>query len=110
MQRRRVKTTGKRPAAWRNRKVICPRQPSNTVEQNTHILPVLHQTLCALYHHLRNPLMVVGQLIKGRVNHLDIRSLNRLLDVGNLLGTFINQQDNHMHIRHIFQDRLRHFL
>ena len=60
---------------------------------------MLYQSFGTLYYHLRYSLMMLRKLIKGRVDNFHIFTLNCLLDIGNLFRTFIDQQDDHMHIR-----------
>ena len=110
MQRRRIQTTGQRSSAGRNCQVVRPRQSCDTVDKNGHILFMLYQTFCPLDHHLRYPLMVFRQLIKGRIDHFHILSANSFLDIRHFFWPFIDQQNDQMHLRIIAQNRLRRFL
>ena len=71
---------------------------------------MLHETLCPLDYHLGNSLMALWKLIEGGIQNFYIIAGYRLLNVRNLLGTFIDQQDDDMHIRMIDGYCLGHLL
>ena len=54
--------------------------------------------------------MVLGKLIEGGIDHFHIVSVDCFLNIGNFLGTLIDQQDQHMHLGITVQNRLCHFL
>ena len=109
MQRGRIKTAGQSTPAGRNYQVIGSCQTGNAVQKNHHILSVLHQTLRPLNHHFRYTLVMIRKLVKSRINHFHIMPFNGLLNIGNLLGTFVNQENNQMHLRIISLNGSCHF-
>ena len=67
---------------------------------------MLYQTAGTFHNHLRYPLMAFWQFIEGRIDDFYLISHNRFLNIRNLLRTFIDQQDDQMHIRMIGGNRL----
>jgi len=110
MKSRRIKTTGEGTSTRRNDEVVGARKTGDAVEKDNDISAMLDETLRSLDHHLRHTLMALRKLIKRRINDLDLRSHNGLLNVRHLLRTLIDQQNDHMHIRMIRRDCLSHLL
>ena len=54
--------------------------------------------------------MMLGKFIESRVNDFYIISVDCFLNIGNFLGTLIDQQDQHMHLGITAQNRFSHFL
>ena len=54
--------------------------------------------------------MMLRKLIKSGIDHFHIISVDRFLNIGNFLGTLIDQQDQHMHLGIAAQNRFSHFL
>ena len=73
----------------RGDRVIGPRQPGDTVEQNDHVPLVLDQSPRFLDHHLRHLHVTSRRLVEGRTDHL---ALDRTQHIGNFLGALIDQQ------------------
>ena len=60
---------------------------------------MFHQALCTLDSHLRHPLMMIRQFVKGGINNLYIVSADCFLDIRHLFRALINKQYQHMHMR-----------
>ena len=98
MEGGRVKASGKSAAAGRNSQVVCPCKTGNAVQQYGYIFLLLHETFRTLNDHLRNTFMMLRKFIKGGVDHFHIFSPNRFFDVCNLFRTFVDQEDQKLHI------------
>ena len=106
----RIQTTGKRSSAWGYTEIVCPGKSRNGVKENRNILLMLYKTACTLNDHLWNSSVMLRKFVKGRMNNLDIVALDFFLDVGYFLRTLIDQKNDKMHIRAVFEDRFGHIL
>ena len=95
----RIQTTGQSTSTGGNHQVIRSGQTGDTVKQDHDILFMFDKALCALDHHLGYSLMMLGKFIESRVNDFYIISVDRFPNIGNFLRSFIDQQDQHMHLR-----------
>ena len=59
-----IHTTGKHFTARRHDGVVSPRQSSDAVQQNDHVLLVLEQTFGLLDHHFRYLDVALGRLVE----------------------------------------------
>ncbi len=84
-----IHTAGQDLAAGRHDRVVGPGQPGDAVQEDDHILPVLHQPFRLLDHHLGNLDMARGRFVKGGRDDL---ALHAPLHVRHFFGTFINQK------------------
>ena len=71
---------------------------------------MFNQTLCALDHHLRHPLMVVRQLVKSGVDHFHIVPADGFLHIRYFLRALVNEQNQHVHVRIGAQNGFCHLL
>ena len=110
MESRRVQTAGKSSSAGRHHQIIRSGQTGDAVQQDHHLLLMLHQTLGTLDHHLRNPLVMLRQFVEGGIDHFHIGSADGFLDVRHFLRALVNQKYQHMHVRIGAQDGLCHLL
>ena len=58
---------------------------------------MLHESLRTLDYHFGYTLVMLGCFIECGINHFHVRSLNGFLNIGNFLGTLIDQKNDHMH-------------
>ncbi len=77
------------------------------VEQNDHVLAVLHQPLGLLDDHVGDLYVPICGLIERRADHF---GLHVLLHVGDLFGSLIDEQHDQRHLRVILQHRVGDFL
>ena len=76
--------------------IVCARQTGNGVEQDHHIMSTFNQAAGFIQHNLGNLYVTIGRLIKsGGYNF----GLYAALHVGNLFGSFINEEDDHVYLR-----------
>ena len=106
----RVKTSGKSTSAGGHNHIVGSGKSGDAVQQNHHILLMLHQSLGTLNDHLGHSLMMLRQFIKGRIDDLHILTDDGLLNVRYLLRSLVDQKNQHMHLGVGVKDRLRHFL
>ena len=71
---------------------------------------MLDKALRPFYYHLRHTFMTLRQLVKRRIDDLDIFSRYRLTDICHLLRTLIDQKDDQVHFWMILCDGRRHLL
>ena len=73
-----------------------PGQASDAVQEDDHILAILHQPLRPFKDHIRHFDMVVRRLIEGRA---DDDSLDGSLHIRHLFRTLIDEEDDELHFR-----------
>ena len=69
---------------------------------------MLYQSARTFHNHLGYSLMMLRKLIKGRIDNLHIVSPDCFFDICNFLRTFIDQQNDQMHIRIVSKNGFRH--
>ena len=69
---------------------------------------MLDQTLGPFNDHFRYPFMVLGQLVKSRINDFHIGAFNGFPDIRDFLGTLIDQQDDQVDLRIVIFDGTGH--
>ena len=85
-----IQTTGKGTYAGGNHQVIGSCQSGNAVQEDYNIHLVLYQTLRAFNHHFRYSSVVIGKLIKGRVNYFHVITLDSFLDISYFFRSLVN--------------------
>ena len=104
MKRCRIKTTRQSPSARCHAEIVCSGKSGDRIKKNRYFLLMLYQTARTLNYHLRNTSVMLRKLIKCRINNFNIIPLDFFLDIGNLLRTFIDQQNDQVHGRVVFKE------
>ena len=68
---------------------------------------MLHETLCALDHHLGDAFMMLRKLVEGGIDHFHIIADDGFFNIRYFLRAFIDQKDQNVNFRIVFQDRSR---
>ena len=103
VERRRVDAAGQDPAARRGREVVRPAQPGDAVEQHDDVVAELHQPLRPLDGQLGDDRVVAGGPVEGRADDL---ALDRALEVGDLLGPLVDEDDHQVALGVVRGDRV----
>ena len=69
---------------------------------------MFYEAFCSLKNHFRHPLMMVGELIKSRIDDLHVLSLHRFLKICHFLRSLIDEQHDQLNLFIILADALGH--
>src|SRR5699024_2716023 len=108
MQSRRIKSSGESSSAGRNTEIIGSGKSGDGIQKDRYVFLMLHQAAGTLDDHLRNTLMMLRQLVKGGIDHVHILSLDRFLNISYFLRTFVDEENDQMHIRTVPEDGFGH--
>ena len=96
-----VYTTGKNLPGVRLHGVVRAGQAGNGIEENHHVLAVLHHAPSFFDNHFSHLHVPLGRLVKGGAH--DLRSDTGALHIGHFLRPLVNEQDDEVGIRVILQ-------
>ena len=103
LHRLRVQTAGHDLAAVRDHGVVRPREARDRVEQDDDVLPVLHEPLGLLDHHVGDLHVPVGWLVERRADDL---GLHVRLHVRDFLRALVDEQHDERDLGMILRDRV----
>ena len=96
-----IDTTREHLARCRRYRVVGSCQTGDGVEQYHYVVTALDHTFGLLQHNAGHLHVTLGRLVEGRRNNLGLYAAGH---VGYLLGTFVDQEDNHVHLGVILRD------
>ena len=96
-------------AGVRHGVVVAARKTRDRVEQDHDMLAELHHAARLLHDHLGDLDVADRLLVKGARDDLDMRR-RVAAEVGDFLGTLVDEQDDHMDILVVRRDRVRDLL
>ena len=101
MEGPRVHAAGEGSARGGDDQVVGPGEAGQAVQQDDHVLPLLHQAHGPLLNHFGDAGVVLGELIEGGVDHL---ALDAPLHLRDLLGPLVDEQDHKVAVRIVGAD------
>src|SRR5690606_12708789 len=104
----RVEAARERAPRRRRHEVVRAREPGDRVEEDHHVTVVLDDAPGALVHELGDADVVRGRLVERAGDDLD--ALDRLAEVGDLLGPLVDEQHDDLDVRLVRDDGVRDLL
>src|SRR5690606_25313236 len=86
---RRIQAAGQGAAAGGDDQIVGPGQPGDAVQEDDHVVAVLHQALGPLQHHVGQLHVVLGHLVEGGGQYL---APDRPLHLRHFFGPLVDEQ------------------
>ena len=103
----RIHTPGEHLAGSRLNGIVGTRQTRDGVEHDDDVVATFYHTFRLVEHNLGDLDVAFCRLIESRSDDFGIDAASH---IGNFLGTFVNQQDNHIDLRMVRRDSIRYIL